>query len=465
MMLLSSVSYAESLQITWLDSSDNEDGFAVEKRLEDNKNFDLITYVAENTDTFIDSDVIENETYCYRIVAYNQAGQNPSDESCIKVNETSIIEKVPEDNTSDSNIDAAPVKVEYSYKNVSIDYQYIDQPKVIEVEDKEFYAFKTQQSFNADYSTNKVVNTVFTSDGNDPVYSDQDYFSFQKNGNELSNGFTIIPLNERSNISFDIIGNDQPQTATLYMQTGAWTWTYKIPSIFITVGDTTKEIQIPVINVWKYIAIEFTFQGNTPVTITTDLEDDVYNLMMFAGVVFNEPSSEIEEPEVPIQYASLVSVDNNAKTNIDISNSKFMTSRLTEGNADFSDASIESLSYEGYSWPTSYTYNFINGDDIYSGYRAFKWEEKNAVTINLKSGDSQINTVSLYVATSSWDDKDASFELLINGKSEVIQLNKANTWLFYKIDVEFEGDLTLNLKPIGNLSSYSSIKFAGLTLN
>ena len=55
--------------------------------------------------------------------------------------------------------------------------------------------------------------------------------------------------------------------------------------------------------------------------------------------------------------------------------------------------------------------------------------------------------------------------IIINGESEVIDLSSGFSWKYYKVEVEFEGELDIEIRPVGTLSGYSAMKFAGLTLN
>ena len=74
-----------SITVTWQDNSNNEDGFIIEKRLQADNNFEQLSYLAVNTESYTDSDVIDVETYCYRISSFNMGGQSYSEEQCIAV--------------------------------------------------------------------------------------------------------------------------------------------------------------------------------------------------------------------------------------------------------------------------------------------------------------------------------------------------------------------------------------------
>ncbi|WP_435234371.1 hypothetical protein ACR30L_11375 [Psychromonas sp. PT13] len=73
------------LHITWLDNSDNEVEFIIERRIESNVDYGTTYYVEENTTSFDDIDVQSGETYCYRVSASNDVGVSHSSEVCIDV--------------------------------------------------------------------------------------------------------------------------------------------------------------------------------------------------------------------------------------------------------------------------------------------------------------------------------------------------------------------------------------------
>ena len=449
---------AETLQVSWSDSSSNEDGFIVEKRLLANGEFESISTLAANVSSYTDSDVILDETYCYRIIAYNQAGESPSEESCLAVideSETDIITpKIPSKSTD-------PI---YSYTDISIIHQFISKPTTIELDDKKFYSFKNDETYNEFYSDSSIYNTEFYVDNGQAKEYSRDYFVFQENGNDLVNGYTYMGFNSNNKLSFDMKSNGGKQVATLYMQAGVWT--NETSSIVVTVGDTEQYITLPKGYSWQYISVDITFDGTVPITITTDKDQGGYSGLMFAGIVINDPVF-IEEVDIeePIQYASLLSVDTGVDTTIDVSSVEFTTYAMQKGNDEFSDASVESISYFGTNRTSSNTYKFITQNDVtHSGYKLMSWNEENGVTIKLESGESQINIVSLYFSAGAWSRETALIEVIINDQSEFIELSSGYSWKKMKVDIEFEGELNLSIRPSGILGGYSAFKFAGLTL-
>jgi uncharacterized repeat protein (TIGR02543 family) len=67
---------AAQLTLTWNDTSNNELVFKIERKTDTTGTFAEIDQVPTNTTTFIDSTVYAGTTYCYRVRAYNAAGNS-----------------------------------------------------------------------------------------------------------------------------------------------------------------------------------------------------------------------------------------------------------------------------------------------------------------------------------------------------------------------------------------------------
>ena len=74
---------AASLQLTWADNSQNEDGFDIERRTGTTGAFLALTTVGANQRSYTDSNLSNGTTYCYRVRAFNDDGGSPySNEAC-----------------------------------------------------------------------------------------------------------------------------------------------------------------------------------------------------------------------------------------------------------------------------------------------------------------------------------------------------------------------------------------------
>ncbi len=61
-----------TVTLNWIDKSDSEDGFKIERSEDIDSNYNLLTVVSANTQTYTDNSVEEGRLYFYRIKAYNQ---------------------------------------------------------------------------------------------------------------------------------------------------------------------------------------------------------------------------------------------------------------------------------------------------------------------------------------------------------------------------------------------------------
>jgi len=72
------------IELTWQDNSDDESGFAVERKLDENGQWTLLDSLTFNQTVFHDSIVTEGVVQCYRVSAYNQWGNSTcSNTACL----------------------------------------------------------------------------------------------------------------------------------------------------------------------------------------------------------------------------------------------------------------------------------------------------------------------------------------------------------------------------------------------
>jgi hypothetical protein len=74
---------AGTLQATWMDNSNNEEGFKIERRTGTTQTYTQIAIVGANVTSYNDSGLVDGDTYCYRVLAFNATGSSPySNEVC-----------------------------------------------------------------------------------------------------------------------------------------------------------------------------------------------------------------------------------------------------------------------------------------------------------------------------------------------------------------------------------------------
>jgi hypothetical protein len=81
-----SESFAGRLQLTWTDNSTNEEGFKIQRRNGATEAFAQIATVGANVTAYTDANLNEGDTFCYRVNAFNAAGDSPfTPEACATV--------------------------------------------------------------------------------------------------------------------------------------------------------------------------------------------------------------------------------------------------------------------------------------------------------------------------------------------------------------------------------------------
>jgi hypothetical protein len=89
--LFAQVPYRATL--SWTDNSDNEDGFRVERRLDpmSSDGWTVLGTVASNVISFVDEPILQGQSFCWRVIAFNVAGDSlPSNEACGAVSTTPV---------------------------------------------------------------------------------------------------------------------------------------------------------------------------------------------------------------------------------------------------------------------------------------------------------------------------------------------------------------------------------------
>lgn len=91
-LVLSSSLFRGHLRINlrWKDNADNEAGFKIE-RSRDGREYNEIARVRKNKTSYTDRDKLSTGNYCYRVRAYNSAGDSGYTEGCISISESSIL--------------------------------------------------------------------------------------------------------------------------------------------------------------------------------------------------------------------------------------------------------------------------------------------------------------------------------------------------------------------------------------
>ena len=99
---------AAQLTLTWTDNANDEFGSRIERRLSPAGSYSEITTVGVNVTTYLDTTVAAGQAYCYRVRAYNLAGNSGyTNEACATV----ATDPPPADTTPPIRSNGAPTIV------------------------------------------------------------------------------------------------------------------------------------------------------------------------------------------------------------------------------------------------------------------------------------------------------------------------------------------------------------------
>ncbi|AGH80224.1 hypothetical protein PCNPT3_01410 [Psychromonas sp. CNPT3] len=421
-------------RISWVDYASNEDGYVVERKIEGS--YRLLATLEQNAISYLDGTASDDDLLCYRVGAFNQAGTVYSDEFCI-------------DNTDE----ASGVIDETDEGDVSIVAEFIAPKSQIDIAGREIYTIKSASVINPEFSTAEIENVDFSIATGNLSYRDSNSFVFLEQGEELENGYVSMPFNVENKFSFTLKGNDQEQTAILYLSAG--TWGTMGGSLKIRAGESIEILTLPSSHTWHNIKVEFKFKNTTQIEITPTENYSSYSAVQFAAIILNNASRRSE--------AHLLQVDIEKDSVIDVSTVAFISSTgIINNNSDHPIKGL-SVNYEGTTKYRSKGASFMqDGQLVASGQTSMAWQEDNAVNLTLNNISDDVNVASVYFKAGVWSHESASIDLLINGISFPIELAGGFKWFYFKVDIEFEGELDLQLRPIGKFAGYSQLYFTGL---
>jgi hypothetical protein len=67
---------AGQLELAWIDNSNNEDGFKIERKTGTTGAYDQLAAVGTNVRAYIDTNLVDGAIYCYRVAAFNGVGSS-----------------------------------------------------------------------------------------------------------------------------------------------------------------------------------------------------------------------------------------------------------------------------------------------------------------------------------------------------------------------------------------------------
>jgi peptidyl-Asp metalloendopeptidase len=100
---------AASLRLSWVDNSQNENGFDVERKAGTNGVFSTVVTLGSNVTSYTDANLSDSATYCYRVRAFNSVGGSPYSNEVCATTAASSPTPSPTANTISTNIASGAV--------------------------------------------------------------------------------------------------------------------------------------------------------------------------------------------------------------------------------------------------------------------------------------------------------------------------------------------------------------------
>ena len=103
---------AGQLTLRWGDTSSTEDGFRIERRIGSSGTYQQLASVASNTTTYTDLNLANSTTYCYRVLAFNSAGNSSySNENCATTPAATFTITVSRSGTGSGTVTSSPAGI------------------------------------------------------------------------------------------------------------------------------------------------------------------------------------------------------------------------------------------------------------------------------------------------------------------------------------------------------------------
>lgn len=455
----------DDIQISWSDNADNEDGYRIERKLEGDPDYQLLAVLAANTGNYSDSSTVPGEKRCYRISAFNSAGLASANGICNENGDTdNILPDIitapvivaPEDNAPEDTI-PEDLTIE-----ASIIVNQVTRPLVIELAGRKYRSFADSSYGNQDAAVEDIAEAVFSvGNGSSKVRSSTDYL-FNQDGVTVGSGYVSMSYNQANTVTIPLTGSGQAQSAKIYLKAGAWSTT--AASFKVTAGDDVQVIELAKNYSWLSYEVTVNFSQNVDVIIQPMGEMGGYSHFYVAGVILDDFTDELPifTPIIRAEITQTPGV-------IELDDVEFYTfSQGISGNeALFSSVMSEpvvTVNAGSLRSKISTQYQFMNNDVLVdSGYAYFKYHPDNSVNVAL-SANGTAQLTSIYLKVGTWTDDVASFTVTAAGSSQVIELPKNRSWLFYRIDIEFNQDINVSISPNSEFGGYSAFFVAGMTL-
>lgn len=443
-------------QITWSDNAVHEDGFCIERKLDGDLDYQLLAVLPADTGSYSDNSSLLDSLRCYRVSAFNSAGFATASVICHGNTET--VNNLP----PDVIIEPEDVIPEENVIEPTIAVNQVNRPLVIDLAGRKFRSFVENNYGNQDAAVEDIADAVFlVGAGSRKVRSSNDYL-FNQDGISVGSGYVSMAYNQANSVTIPLTAEGQSQSAKIYLKAGAWSTA--TASFKVIAGDDIQIIELAKNYTWLSYEVTVNFSQDIDVIIQPMGEMGGYSHFYIAGVIFNNFTEEPPQ-SVPVISAEMTQ----APGNIVLDDVEFYTFSQGEiGNeglfSSVISAPVITVNAGKLRSTTSTQYQFVNNNVLVdSGHAYFKYHPDNSVDVSL-TANSASQLASIYLKVGAWTDDVASFTVTAGGSSHIIELTKNRTWLFYRIDIEFNQDINVSIRPNSEFGGYSTFFFAGVTL-
>lgn len=139
------------------------------------------------------------------------------------------------------------------------------------------------------------------------------------------------------------------------------------------------------------------------------------------------------------------------------------------GNTTYSDSEISGINFDvgsgSLSLSSSDRFRFEDGGvEVDRGLGMLKYSDKNSFLVTL-NGIDQTETAHFYLMAGTWSQDVGRFQVTGNGMSQTVTLPSSYAWHRFKVSVAYQGAVEIEIRPMGEHQSYSSLGLAGVILD
>ncbi|WFB37419.1 right-handed parallel beta-helix repeat-containing protein [Kiritimatiellota bacterium B12222] len=181
-----------------------------------------------------------------------------------------------------------------SYKNIVVNetpitVERISPPLVIDLDGREFRAFKDEVYGNIDGAPQEIGAPVYTvGEGSVSMITSTD-FQFVQDEVEQGSGYAKLKYDEANSVRIPLVGNGDAQVATLYLRAGVWS---SSPATFtVTVGEESEVVTLSKGYAHLRYQVRVVFTDSVDVLLTPNGVYGGYAAFSVAGLVLDEPAS------------------------------------------------------------------------------------------------------------------------------------------------------------------------------